>query len=423
MEQSTLAIIILVVTLICYGIPKIPLSVTTILAVLAMAGTGIIKYNQAFSGFSNSVIFLVAGLMVIGKATVTTGLAQRIGGLLGRGRLGKNETLFMMSLFVLSAFVSAFVNASLTVAILMPVIDAVVLQSDGVITRKDNYMVLGISSVLGNNILTIGATSMLTAVSLLDASGYGHMGILVPAAVNLPAVIVVALIFLFFGKKLQHSWFDFPDVPVAASGKEKEDLSTKPVWKQWFVAIDLIVVVIALIANVNYALAALLGASVLVLSGCLSEKEAYGSVSWGTIVIVAGAIGFSSAIQASGAGKVIADFFVTASGPLGTTGFGLCIVLFFVSTLLSNVMSDNATVAIMLPIAMAIAASTGFNPIPLFLATCSGTKVGLATPICVAPMTQIGVAGYRFKDYLRLGGLVNIVCMVVTCICINFIYF
>lgn len=422
MVQSTIAIIILVAALILYAVPKMPLSVTTILAMLAMAVFGIIDYNTAYAGFSNSVIFLVAGLMIIGKATVTTGLAPKIGKLLGHGKMGSSETLFVAALFLISCFASVFVNASLTVAILMPVIDAVVMQSNGKITRKGTYMALGISSVLGNNLLTISATSMLTAVSLLESSGYGTMSIFAPLMVNLPAVVIVVVFYVLFGKKLQDRWFDFPEIPITTSG-EQRTAKEAPVWKQILVAVDLIVVIVALVCQVNYGLAALLGASVLILTGCISESEAFKSISWGTVVIVAGAIGFSSGIQASGAGEVIANFFIDISGPLGERGIGLCIVLFFVASLISDVMSDNATVAIMLPIALAVAQTMGLDPTPLFLATCSGTKVGLATPICVSPMTQIGAAGYRFKDYLRMGGLVNLICMIVTCIAIAVIYY
>lgn len=421
--QSTIAIIILIAALILYAVPKMPLSVTTILAMLAMAVFGIIDYPTAFAGFSNSVIFLIAGLMIIGKATVTTGLAPKVGNILGRGKLGENETLFVVVLFILSCVISIFLNAALTVAILMPVIDAVVLKSKGKITRKGTYMALGISSVLGNNVLTISATSMLTAVSILESSGFGTMSIFAPTLVNLPAVIVVIIVFALFGKKLQDKWFDFPDIPVESSEDKGASAAEAPVWKQVLTAGVLLAVIVALVLGVNYGLAALLGASVLILTGCIKEGEAFKSVSWGTVVIVAGSMGFSSGIQASGAGEVIANFFINISGPLGQSGIGLCIVLFFIASIISAVMSDNATVAIVLPIAMAIAQTMGIDPTPLFIAACSGTKVALTTPICVSPMTQIGVAGYRFKDYLRMGGLVNIICMIVTCTLIAVIYY
>lgn len=425
MEQSTIAIIVLIATLVLYSIPKMPLSVTTILAMLSLAVFGIIDYSTAYSGFAHQVIFLIAGLMIIGQATVTTGLAQSFGGILTKTKAGNNEKTFLIVLFLVSTLASVFVNAALTVAILMPIINAVVLRSNGAVTKKGTYMALGISSVLGNNLLTISATSMLTAVSIMSEAGYGEMSIFAPLAINLPAVITVIIMYVLVGKKLQDKWFDFDEIPIEIDedNKKKEEEVEHPVWKQVLVAVVLIAVVVALMMKVNFGLAALLGASALIVTGCISEKQAFRSVGWGTVVIVAGAIGFSKGIMASGAGVVIADFFINISGPLGQSGLGMCVVLFFVATLISNIMSDNATVAIMLPIAMAIAQSMGITPAPLFLAVCSGTKVALATPICVAPMTQIGVAGYRFKDYLRMGGLVNVICMVVTLIAIAIIYY
>ncbi len=422
MEQSTFAIIVLVATLVLYTIPKIPLSVTTILAMLSLAMFGIVDYAAVFSGFSHSVIFLIAGLMVIGQATVTTGLAQRFGAILTKTKAGNNEKSFIIVLFIISAFISTFVNAALTVAIFMPIINAVVLKSKGKVTKKGTYMALGLSSVLGNNLLTISATSMLTAVSVLSEAGYGQMAIYAPLAVNLPAVLAVIIMYALFGKKLQDKWFDFEEIPITDAGPEEKTVEY-PVWKQILVAVDLVVVVIALLMKVNYGLASLLGASVLVLTGCIGEKKAFNSIGWSTIVIVAGAMGLSKGIMASGAGVVIADFFIKVSGPLGHSALGMSIVLFFIATLISNVMSDNATVAIMLPIGMSIAQTMGIDPTGMFLAICSGTKVALATPICVAPMTQIGVAGYRFKDYLKMGGLVNLISMVVTMTAIAIIYY
>ena len=423
MEQSTIAIITLIAALVLYTIPKMPLSVTTILAMLAMAVFKIVDYKTVYSGFSNSVIFLIAGLMIIGQATVTTGLANRFGGILTKTKAGKDEKSFLIVLFLVSLIASVFVNAALTVAILMPIINAVVLKSNGAVTKKGTYMALGLSSVLGNNLLTISATSMLTAVSILSENGYGQMAIYTPLVVNLPAVLVVIIMYVTVGKKLQDKWFDFEDLPIELDDSKKKTEVEYPVWKQALVAVTLVVVIIALLMKVNFGLAALLGASVLIITGCISEKQAFSSVGWGTIVIVAGAIGLSKGIMASGAGEVIANFFLMVSGPLGHSGIGMCIVLFFIATLISNVMSDNATVAICLPIAMSIAQTMGLDATPMFLAVCSGTKVALATPICVAPMTQIGVAGYRFKDYLKMGGLVNIICMVVTCITIAVIYY
>lgn len=86
-------------------------------------------------------------------------------------------------------------------------------------------------------------------------------------------------------------------------------------------------------------------------------------------------------------------------------------------------MSDNATVAVLIPITISLAQTLGVSPIPMVLACASGIKVAVATPVSVAPMTMIQVPGYRFKDYLRIGGLVNVVSLVVTCAVIWIVYY
>ena len=106
METSTIAIIILVATLILYAIPKMPLSVTTILAILAMVLFGVVDFASATSGFANNVVFLNAGMMIIGQAMVTTGLAQRVGNLVTRVNIGKNERLCIMLVLVVSTVLS-----------------------------------------------------------------------------------------------------------------------------------------------------------------------------------------------------------------------------------------------------------------------------------------------------------------------------
>lgn len=143
MEQSTLALIILALTLALYCIPKVPLSVTTILAMLAMAVTGIITFEEAYSGFASTSIFLIAGMMIIGRAWFTTGLAGGISRVLYRF-VGTNEKLMVAAVLIVSALISVFLNGALTVAILMPVIDSLVARSDGRLTRRQAYFPLGV---------------------------------------------------------------------------------------------------------------------------------------------------------------------------------------------------------------------------------------------------------------------------------------
>ena len=422
MAQSSIAIIILIATFVLFACTKIPLSVISIAAMLAMAMTGIIDYKTAFAGFSNSALFLVAGMMVIGKAIVVTGLAPKLGLLLVGGRKGNDETWFSMKLACLSFGLSVFLSASLVVGILMPVIDAVAEASDGKITRKNTYMILGLASMLGNSLLTISASSTLSAVSILESSGYHPISIFAPVRIILPAVLLILILYVTVGRKIVLRWLDFQECAVETTGNRPS--GEKGFHGQQMIVIAVMAgIVIALLAGVNYGAAALLGICILILSGCITEKEAFDGISWGTLVVVACSMSLSAGITSSGAGEIIADTFVRLAGPLGNSPMGLYWIIFAIASLISNVMSDNGTIAIVLPIALALAEKNGFDLEPFFLAACIGTKTALATPICVPPMTQIGIVGYRFKDYLRIGGLVNLICMVVSGIMVSIVYF
>lgn len=421
MAQSTIAIIILISVLVLYAIPKIPLSVTTIFAMLAMAMTGVLTYSQAFSGFANSAVLLVAGMMIIGRACFTSGLAQRCGNLLYKF-VGSNEKQFMIIVILIASAMAIFLNGALVVAMMMPIVDSVASQSQGKISRKQIYFPLGLASTIGNNLTTISATSMITAAALLSTAGYGELSLFAPTVVNLPALLVVIVMYIFFGYDLQKKWFDFDEIPLEPTAETAETGKHSTV-KMWITGIVIAAVVVALVVGVNSGAVALAGSAILILTGCIDERDAYKSVSWPSVIIIAGAIGFSQGLDQSGAGLVIANFILSLFSTAAQSPFTICIVLFVLGSLLSNVMSDNATVAVLIPITISLAQTLGVSPIPMVLACASGIKVAVATPVSVAPMTMIQVPGYRFKDYLRIGGLVNVVSLVVTCAVIWIVYY
>lgn len=422
MAQSTIAIIILLAALILYAIPKMSLPVTTLLAMAAMVLFGIVDFQTAAAGFANKVLFLVVGLTILGQAMVNTGLTDKVGQVVRKLHLDRSKKIFVLSMLCIATVLGVFLNGSIVVAIMLPIVDTVVLASNGKIQRKDAYWVVGLGGTYGNNLLTISATSMLTAVSMLVDMGYEQMNVLTPLLINLPGMIAVILFYAIIGIKLQDKWFDFPDVPIeGASGKA--DDAEKPVWKQWVVGITFIVLVVLMVMGKDYGILCILATAIVIITGCISEKDAWRCVSWGTVIVVAGAIGFGGAIRASGAGEVITNFFIKIAGPLAETGIGICVVMFFISALLSSFMSDNATVAIMLPIAASICENLGFDATPVFLAVCSGIKTGILTPICVTPMTQACAAGYRMKDFLRMGGILTLISMIGTCVMLAIVYY
>jgi di/tricarboxylate transporter len=150
------------------------------------------------------------------------------------------------------------------------------------------------------------------------------------------------------------------------------------------------------------AAAGLLAVLALVLSGAVASADAYRSVSWETVVLVGGLIPLSVAIQQSGAATEIADRIIDVVG--SGSPILLMLALFVVSTILGLVISNTATVLIVLPIALAAAAETGISVRPILMLVAVAGSAALLTPIQTpGNMMVMAPAGYRFSDYCRLG--------------------
>ena len=169
-------------------------------------------------------------------------------------------------------------------------------------------------------------------------------------------------------------------------------------------ALAVLTVTVVLLAGgfVPAAVAGLIGAMGMVVTGVLTPHLAYRAVSWQTVVLVGGLIPLSAAISSSGAADVLADAVIYLAGDTG--GVGLLLVLFVLTAALGQIVSNTATVLIVLPIAVAVAGSSGVALAPVLMLVALAGAASLLTPIGTpANMLVMGPGGYRFGDYWKLG--------------------
>ncbi len=169
-------------------------------------------------------------------------------------------------------------------------------------------------------------------------------------------------------------------------------------------------------------MAAITGAIVLVLTKCLSEKQAYTGIDWVTIFLFAGMMPIASAMDKSGAGKLIADQVVGILGgspsPLMVT-----IVLFALSCGLTQFMSNTAATALLAPIGISIAQSLGASPQAVLMAIAVAASCAFATPVGTPPNTLVlGPGNYKFMDYVKAGTGLVLVCFVISVIIIPVVW-
>ncbi|NQY33232.1 MAG: SLC13 family permease [Coraliomargarita sp.] len=192
------------------------------------------------------------------------------------------------------------------------------------------------------------------------------------------------------------------------------------------IATTVAIVTMATINLVPIIAAVALGVSILLLTGCLKAKDAYDSVEWSILIIIFGMLALGQAMDSTGASIMIAEALtgmVKSFAPDHLQTIFMLVLIYFCTSLFTEFLSNNAAVALMVPIALGIATTLGVDPRPFVIGTCIAASASFATPIGYQTNTYVyGVGGYRFYDFTKVGLPLNIVCMIVTIVVVPMVW-
>lgn len=152
---------------------------------------------------------------------------------------------------------------------------------------------------------------------------------------------------------------------------------------------------------------AILGSVLLVLTRCLSLDEAYQAVEWRIIFLLGGILPLGLALETSGAARLLSSLLVDTIGAWGPVA--LVSAFYLLTSLLTEAMSNNATAALLAPIAISTAGALGVDPRPFLVAVTFAASASFMTPVGYQTNTLIyGPGHYRFADFLRVGTPLNL---------------
>lgn len=178
------------------------------------------------------------------------------------------------------------------------------------------------------------------------------------------------------------------------------------------------IVALASLNLVPIVAAATFGVMALLLTGCVKPKDAYASVEWSILIIIFGMLALGQAMDSSGASRMIAENItglVKSLAPEHLQAVVMLAFIYIVTSTFTEFLSNNAAVALMVPIALGIAAAMGVDPRPFVVGTCIAASASFATPIGYQTNTYIyGVGGYRFTDFTKVGLPLNLICFAIT---------
>jgi len=178
------------------------------------------------------------------------------------------------------------------------------------------------------------------------------------------------------------------------------------------------VVLLATLDIVPIVAAVVLAVACLLVTGCVKPKDAYGAIEWSILAIIFGMLALGEAMEATGASVLIAHGAAEAVGAAVAPDLRpivLLAVVYIITSLFTEFLSNNAAVALMVPIAISLSGTMDVDPRGFVIAACIASSASFATPIGYQTNTYVfGVGGYRFGDFARVGLPLNAFCFVVT---------
>ncbi|MBN1479090.1 SLC13 family permease [candidate division KSB1 bacterium] len=204
---------------------------------------------------------------------------------------------------------------------------------------------------------------------------------------------------------------------------ETTSIPSKPRWYSIFSMTVLILMILFMATGLLPILAVVATAAIiLVVTRCISPEDAQRSIEWPTLLIIASAFGISRALDNSGVATFLATKLITAIGSLGV--IGLLAGVYFLTSLYTEFITNNAAAALMFPIVLAIAGQADIDARPFLLALAMAASASFATPIGYQTnMMVYGPGGYKFIDFLRVGIAMNIFSGIITITVIYFLFF
>ncbi|MGL6339038.1 MAG: SLC13 family permease, partial [Waterburya sp.] len=184
--------------------------------------------------------------------------------------------------------------------------------------------------------------------------------------------------------------------------------------KAWIaVAIVIGVIVVAAFDWLDILVSALIGVVLMIITGCLKPGEVYGAVRWDVIFLLAGLIPLGTAMENSGATQWLADNVLIVGRHLD--GYWILLFFYAITSVFTELLSNSATVVLLIPIAVKVAESLSLNPYAIMFAVTFAASNSFMTPIGYQTNTMIySPGGYKFSDFLRVGGPLNLLLTICT---------
>jgi sodium-dependent dicarboxylate transporter 2/3/5 len=396
------ALALLVFAIVMWVTEALHLAVTSLLLLFIQPIIGVTSFTNAVIGFANPIIFLMIGGFIIAEAIRKSGLASRLTYNM-LNRFGTTPDRSMFTVVFSTGILSAFIENVVAYAMLLPIIKEII-PLMGIKNPENGESNFSKSMVLGGSFGSLAGgfgTEIGTAPNLM-AAAYTHLPFVNWMIFGFPlAFIMMTVIWKWLGFVYKAEIKGIIGGMEAIAAKKQ---SLGPMSKNEKLTLVILLFTISLWVTTSFTgldsfSVALIGAVLLFTVRVIDWKDAQSGVDWGLIVFFGGALSLGAALLTTGAANWLIDDIVTFLGPNASTIL-IMVVLMVIAVTITQVMSNIALSAILIPIAVT-------------LATAQGQPIGVyAVPVAIAcslsymlPMADPTVAMAYGTKYVNIPGI------------------
>jgi anion transporter len=400
-----IALIIFTTCIFLYILDRFPLATVALLGCIALVVFNVCPANEAFSGFTNDIIFIVFGTEIYGIAFQESGLDTLIVRFIQRHSKGKESDEITKRIIILSGTIAAVMSAFLNnqvVSALMLVICKLMAEKTRDVNIKDITLPIIYFVIMGGQCTLIGAPATLMASSISEEmTGYK-----ISFFEFLPIggiIFILGMIYIcsFGYKKGIKIWTD----KVSEKDKESLEVSQNNIDKRKCLitlSTGMLMLIMFVTGTFTVGIVSLIGALICLLTGVIKQKKALEKIDWNVIIWLGCSIGMANALNSCGIIQMACDKLI-AHLPVDTSPYIFLIVIVLLTTLISNLIANTTTVIMILPFAINIAQQFGWNAVPFIISITMAAGLSIMTPLSCGFIGMTMRVGYKFKEYIRYG--------------------
>lgn len=389
-----------------------PIAITGIIVLFLLPVSGAIDSSTAYSYFGNSSVFFMLGAFILASPVMRSGLSTRIA-IVIISRFGKNPYKLLCSIFTLATLLAFVISEHAVAAMLFPIVLEIV-KATGVKTNSrfafGAFLAMGWGAVIGGVATLLGGARAPLAIGMLQSTTGQSISFIQWTIWTIPIVFltsIATLIMIYFLTRNSTVNVDSARNKLISYRKELGKISMREIKT---ILILLLTIILWIFYGTNWGLdwIAFLGVILAFSFKITNWKEVEEDVKWGIFIMYGSAIALSATLTFTGASHSLVNMIIHTGIVSPMLIFIMIVILAFV---LTEIMSNVATVAVLMPIGLALATEYGIDPraIAVAIATCAGLTFML--PVSTPAMAIITHCKYvKPKSVLFYGLGLKITC-------------